>query len=227
MPNIRKRDIALFPVVTPWEFGTSLLASFLPTKGPSHTNGNAHPYVDDVYISDVISLTGDESMIEVGIGHHLLATLPVSPKPSDLGKPEGKRIEALMKELLPAPKKVKPSGSICVLRVRIKHRFVDETASIKFWGEAIPVCVFCSLKQSIHLLTTDVKSSMFDPAFNVSKGWFAPYLHATNRTPYIARMPYFPRRTQPRIIIAEGPLLWRDGDYALAVRSYAPYESMN
>ncbi len=146
MPNIRKRDIALFPVVAPWEFGTSLLTSFLPSRNPLHTNGRTHPHIDDVYTSDVISLAGDKSMIEVGVGHHFLAELPVAPKPWDVGKPEGERIEALLKEFLPDPKEVKSSGSICTLRVRLKHRFVDEHADIKFWGEATPVGVFCFLK---------------------------------------------------------------------------------
>jgi hypothetical protein len=158
---------------------------------------------DDAYSSEVVSLAGDESMAEAGLGHHYIARLPLELPPWHSDTAQGKRISALVARYFPSLDSIRPSGSICTLRVRIVHHFVDEVAQIRYHGER-EIC------------------SILDSTFNSSKGWFAPYLHGTNRCPYIPRFPFFPRMTQPNIVMVEGPSLYCHGDYALAVRCLDP-----
>ncbi|KAF8322724.1 hypothetical protein DL93DRAFT_2162844 [Clavulina sp. PMI_390] len=180
VPNVRKRDIALFPLITPWEVGDQVL-------GISAKKA-------DTYLSDVIELSGDESMLQ-GLGHHFLAKLPGPPLscvqegvPSNLT--DAQRASRLVEQLIPSPQDVAASGSVCTLRVRIRHRFVDEVAQLRFHGES--------------------QDRSWSSPFGTSKGWFAPYFHATNRSPYI------PRSKTPLMVVCDGPPLHRDGDFALA-----------
>lgn len=138
-------------------------------------------------------------MIEAGLGHHYVAKLPLESPHWLADDPESKRVATLVRKFFPASETVPASGSTCTLRVRIKHRFVDEAAQLRFHGE------------------TD-SNSVFD-TLNSSKGWFAPYLHATNRCPYIPRLPFLPRTSQPNVVMCDGPALFGDGDYSLAVCS--------
>ena len=131
-------------------------------------------------------------MLQSGHGHHFLAKLPLSPPPWLLNTPDGERIAKLVEQLLPLSNNLASSGSVCTIRARIRHRFVDETAQLRFHGE-----------------DPDVS---WTSAFGTSKGWFAPYFHATNRCPYI------PRLKEPLVILFDGPPLYREGDYALGVR---------
>lgn len=180
VPNVRKRDIALFPLVTPWEVGDQVLG--ITAKK------------EDYYTSEIVELSGDESMLQTGHGHHFLAKLPLRPPPWQLDTPEGQHLAKLVEQLIPQAKDVTSSGSVCTLRVRIRHRFVDEVAQLRFHGES-------------------PSKSWFAP-LGTSKGWFAPYFHATNRSPYI------PRLKEPLLVVFDGPPLYRDGDYALAVRLF-------
>ena len=178
VPNVRKRDIALFPLVTPWEVGDQVLG--ITAKK------------EDAYLSEIVELSGDESMLQAGHGHHFLAKLPLNPPPWLLNTPDGERIAKLVEQLLPLSNNVASSGSVCTIRARIRHRFVDEVAQLRFHGE-------------------NPNASWTSP-FATSKGWFAPYFHATNRTPFI------PRLKEPLVVLFDGPPLYREEDYALGVR---------
>lgn len=147
---------------------------------------------EDSYLSEIVELSGDESMLRTGHGHHFLAKLPQKPAPWLVGTPEGQRIAKLADQLIPLAKDVASSGSVCTLRVRIRHRFVDEVAQLRFHGEK--------------------PNTSWTSPLGTSKGWFAPYFHATNRCPYI------PRLKEPLLVLFDGPSLDREGDYALAVR---------
>lgn len=132
-------------------------------------------------------------MLATGHGHHFLAKLPLRPPPWQANSPEAQRLTKLVEQLIPLSKDVASSGSVCTLRVRIRHRFVDETAQLRFHGER--------------------QNTSWTSPLGTSKGWFAPYFHATNRGPYI------PRLKEPLLVVFDGPPLYRDGDYALAVSS--------
>jgi hypothetical protein len=147
---------------------------------------------EDAYLSEIVELSGDESMLRTGHGHHFLAKLPLKPPPWLLNTPDAERIAKLEEQLLPLSKNVASSGSVCTVRARIRHRFVDEVAKLRFHGE-------------------NPNTSWTSP-FGTSKGWFAPYFHATNRSPYI------PRLKDPLIVLFDGPPLYREADYALGVR---------
>lgn len=190
LPYIRKRDLVLLPLLAPLELGDMVLGTFPSLE-------------DDPYCSEIINVAGDESMVEAGLGHHYIARLPLEMPSWHPDTVRVRRISALVLRYFPSLTSIRPSGSICTLRVRILHRFVDEVAQIRFHGER-------------------ETSSILDSALNSSKGWFAPYLHATNRCPYIPRFPFFPRTTQPDVVVIEGPSLFCHGDYALAVRCLKP-----
>lgn len=147
---------------------------------------------EDAYLSEVVELSGDESMLQTGHGHHFLAKLPLKPAPWLPKTPEDERATKLLEQLIPLSRNVARSGSVCTVRARVRHRFVDEVARLRFHGEN--------------------PNASWTSAFGTSKGWFAPYFHATNRSPYI------PRLKEPLVVLFDGPALYRDGDYALGVR---------